>query len=176
MTDEICGAECVDGSECQNPAGSCPVSSHSDDETAADGGNPRGRPEKFTDERARAAISAAELGKSIRGCERDAGVAHGTLSNWLDQNLTFEGPEGKRHHFFPTFRRARGEGETYYIEEGGDPEGAVETSFARFMLSSSYGYQPSERQEVDMDADHTIDTAEGVSAEFVTYNDDEHDE
>jgi len=150
MSDDICGAE-TSSTEgpCQHPAGSCPVLSHNSDDVDED---PQGRPSAFTDERARAAIEAAELGKSERGCERDAGVAHGTLANWKEKNPTFTGPDGEEYGFFSAFERARGDGETYYITEGRDPDGDVDPSFAKFMLSSSYGYQKSEKRQVDMDA------------------------
>lgn len=153
MTDDICGAECDDGTACQHPAGSCPVPSH-DDPTAE---NPHGRPSKFTDERARRAINAAELGKSERGCERDAGVAHGTLDNWLDAGKTFTGPDGETYDFFSAFERARGSAETYYIKEGGDPDGEVDASFAKFMLSSSYNYAEKEEHDVDHSGDVTVE-------------------
>lgn len=146
--DDICGYEnTTTGDPCQHPAGSCPVPSHSG--AAPDGGNPQGRPSKFSDERARAAIHAAEeYGKSKRGCERDAGVARGTLDNWLEANPTFEGPDGNEYDFLTAFRRARGEGETYYITEGRDPEGEVDESFAKFMLASSFDYKKTEATEL----------------------------
>jgi hypothetical protein len=148
MTTDTCGAETTGDQPCQNPAGEngrCWIPTHNPD---SDEENPQGRPTKFTDERARDAIHAAdELGKSKRGCARDAGVSKDTIDEWLEQNPTFEGPDGDEYHFFDAFERARGSGETYYIREGRDPDGDVDPSFARFMLASSYGYKKTEKRE-----------------------------
>jgi hypothetical protein len=149
-SEDICGAECVDGSACHHPAGSCPVPSHSNPGAE----NPQGRPSKFTDERAREALHAAgELGKSKRGCGRAAGVSKDTIDVWLDDNPAFEGPDGDTHHFFDAFMRARSDGETYYIREGRDPDGDVESSFAKYMLSSSYQYKETEKTELEHSGD-----------------------
>ena len=150
MTDETeqCGHETADGTECQlppsQPDGRC---HHHTDATEVDSG---GRPSKFTDERAREAIAAAELGKSIAGCGRDAGVDEKTVRNWRDtEGIAFEGPDGNEYDFFRAFRRARGSGETYYIREGRRAEGEVDPSFAKFMLASSYDYTKTEKQELE---------------------------
>lgn len=164
MSDE-CGASTTDGSPCELP-GSYPDGRcyHHTDAADADSG---GRPTKFTDERARQAIDAAELGKSIEGCGRDAGVDEKTIRNWRDtEGITFEGPDGNEYDFFRAFRRARGDGETYYITEGRDPDGDVDPSFAKFMLASSYKYKKTEKQEVDHSGDvsgfdFTVNWADG---------------
>lgn len=145
---EQCGHETADGTECQlppsQPDGRC---HHHTDTTDADSG---GRPSKFTDERARQAIAAAKLGKSIAGCGRDAGVSKETVRNWRDtEGIAFEGPDGNEYDFFAAFRRARGTGETYYIREGRRAEGEVDSPFAKFMLASSYDYTKTEKQELE---------------------------
>jgi len=147
-TQEQCGHETADGTECQlppsQPDGRC---HHHTDTTEVDSG---GRPPKFTDERARQAITAAELGKSLEGCGRDAGVDGETVANWKNtEDLAFEGPDGNEYDFFGAFRRARGSGETYYIREGRRAEGEVDPSFAKFMLASSYDYTKTEKQELE---------------------------
>lgn len=149
MSDEndICGAECADGTPCEHPAGSCPVASHAD----PDAENQQGRPTEFTDERAREAITAARDGKSKAGCERAAGIGDGTIDSWLELNPTFEDRDGNERRFFPAFRRARGQGEDGWIDEGRGDDG--DSSFAKFMLASSYDYQKSEKREHEHSGD-----------------------
>lgn len=147
MTDDTCTATKNDGSSCDNPAkyadGKCGI--HSDIN-----GDTQGRPTKFTDERARIAIEAArgEDGKSIRGCERAAGVGEGTIDGWLEQGHTFENADGLIDSFSRAFAQARGDGESYYITEGGRTDGDIDPSFAKFMLASSYDYKKTEQREV----------------------------
>lgn len=137
MTDELCGETKGNGEPCENPAkfadGKCGI--HSDIN-----GDTQGRPTKFTDERARAAIEAArEEGKSVRGCERAAGVAEGTIrKNWLKSNYQFVNEDGLVDSFIRAFAQARAQGESDWIEEGRSGDG--DSSFAKFMLSSSYDY------------------------------------
>lgn len=159
MSDQdICGYEdTTTGQPCRHPAGSCPVTSHA--EAAPDGGNPQGRPSKFTDDRAQAAIEAAELGKSIRGCERAAGVSHGTIDNWLDRNPRFETADGDERQFFSSFRRARGVGETTCIENGRSEDG--DASFEKFLLASSFDYKKTEKRELTGDEGGAIEVSIG---------------
>jgi len=113
-----------------------------------DGG--RGRPTGFTDEAARAALEAARRGKSKRGCERAAGVGKGTITDvggWLDQNPTFTDADGEQKQFFGAFERARDEGEDRWIEGGALEDSGVDSSFAKFMLASSYDYKKTEKRE-----------------------------
>lgn len=135
MTDDICGYEdTTTGQPCQHPAGSCPVPSHSD--TAPDGGNPQGRPSKFTEDRAHNAIDSARKGLSKAGCSRAAGVGKATLERWLDG----------RDEFRNAFRRARNEGEVALIEDGlHDPD--TDGAMARFLLSTSFDYVKTEKRE-----------------------------
>lgn len=132
MSNDICGAECVDGSECRHPAGSCPVPSHA----GKDGEGPGGRPSKFTDDRAEKATEAAREGKSKAGCARAAGVDKATLQRWLDDH------DGFRN----AFRRARAEGESRLVQDGLYDDGA-DSSMAKFLLSTSFGYVKTERRE-----------------------------
>jgi hypothetical protein len=152
---EECGEECVDGTPCENDADSCPW--HGEGDTPDNG-----RPTKFNDDRAQRAIEAAKLGKSKAGCERSAGVADGTIDNWLDKNPTFEDEDGTEKYFFRAFRRARANGEDEWIDDGRRGENP---SFAKFMLSSSYGY--SEERDVNVDAE--VDATHDVTADFVTF-------
>jgi len=133
----------------------------------------KGRPTKFNDDRAHLAIEAALDGKSEAGCERAAGIGQGTLAGegaWLDQGHMYETESGLLANFSQAFAQARAEGEDGWIDEGRGKDG--NSPFAKFMLASSYDYKKTEQREhnVDMDADHTFDAAEGVSATFVTYS------
>ena len=142
--DDICGAETASTDEpCQHPAGSCPVTSHSEDVEE----NPQGRPSKFSDERAQAAIEAAREGLSKAGCERAAGIGDGTLNNWLEANPTFTTEEGETRQFFRAFRRARRAGESELVR-GGLYDDDVDSSMAKFLLASSFDYKKTEQREV----------------------------
>lgn len=126
MSDDKCGAECVDGSTCQNPAGSCPVDSHTDTN--------RGRPSKYSEERVNDILSAAQRGTTIEGCARAAGIHHSTLYDWLDAK-----PE-----FSEAFNRARAKGEQRLVD-------AVEEKDPKFLLERSYEYHKTEKREVDLE-------------------------
>ena len=141
--DDICGAECVDGSECHHPAGSCPVDAH--DDTGAGG-----RPSKFDEDRREAILEAARNGTTVEGCARAAGIHHSTLYDWLDQY-----PE-----FSEAFERARAAGEQRLIE-------AVAADDPKFVLERSYDYVKTEKRELEHD------TADGSDFEFnVVFSDD----
>jgi hypothetical protein len=143
--DDVCGAECVDGTTCQHPAGSCPVPSHSDSNAE----NPHGRPSKYTEDRADAAIDAARDGASKTGCARAAGVDRATLNRWLDA----------RDGFRTAFARARGEGERRLIRDGLGEE--VSPQMAKFLLATSYGYTKTEKREIEGDV-----SLDGVVVDF----------
>jgi len=141
MTDDICGAECVDGSECQHPAGSCPVPSHHTD--GAD--NPQGRDFVLGPDDHEDLLNAAREGFSRAGCARAAGVSKQVLQNYLDA------PENAE--FLDTFMRARHEGERKLVtgplrepEHPDEPE--WDGQHARFLLASSFDYVKTEKQEV----------------------------
>lgn len=133
MTDDICGAECVDGTECHHPAGSCPVPSHSDP-TAE---NPHGRDPKLTRERQEQIASDIEQGASITASCRRASIHKQTFYNWMDAGETQE--EGIYRDFFDRIVRARGEGEEHYRRVAFDmarEEGDTATIMA--MLKQRY--------------------------------------
>jgi len=140
MTDnDICGAECVDGSECQHPAGSCPVPSHHTD--GAD--NPQGRDFVLGEDDHGEILDAARSGLSKAGCARAAGVEKPSLLRYLDQHPGFR----------TAFRRARAEGEQRLIEgalfRDQDAREQMDGQHARFLLSTSFDYQKSEKREVE---------------------------
>lgn len=139
MPDDICGAECVDGSECQNPAGACPVPSHSD----PDAENPHGRDFTIDESDHDAILQAARDGMSKSGCARAAGVAKSQLDRYLEAHEDFRS----------AFKRARHEGERFLVREAlvdqpGD-ERDIDGQHARFLLSTSFEYVKTERQEVE---------------------------
>ena len=147
MPDDICGYEgTTTGEPCQHPAGSCPVPSHSDPEAE----NPQGRAFTITEDDHEAILEAARLGKSETGCARAAGVSSwAVLDRYLDAH-----PE-----FRSAFVRARAQGEDRLIQDGlTDPD--TDSSMAKFLLSTSFGYIKTERREVDADVtveDPTVD-------------------
>lgn len=151
MTDDICGAECADGTPCEHPAGSCPVSSHGDTTSDSDATDAGGRPSKFTEDRRDQIKQAARNGTTVEGCARAAGIGPSTLYEWLD-----EYPE-----FSEAFERARARGEQRLVEEVADDD-------PKFILERSYDYVKTEKREVEMDAD--VDAQHDVTADFVTYS------
>jgi len=138
--DDICGAECVDGSECHHPAGSCPVPTHSDPEAE----NPHGRDFSIEETDHEAILEAAHEGVSKRGCARAAGVSHTELDRYLDAHPDFRA----------SFARARNQGERTLIDAGLYDED-VDTSMAKFLLASSFDYKKTEKREVEADVDQT---------------------
>jgi len=140
MTDSICGAECADGSACQHPAGSCPVPSHSD----PDAENPQGRDFSISDDDHDDILEAARIGMSKAGCARAAGVSHTELQRYLDAHEDFRS----------AFMRARNAGERRLItgplvepDDPGEPE--MDGQHARFLLSTSFDYQKTEKRELE---------------------------
>lgn len=134
MTDEICGYEgTTTGEPCRHPAGSCPVPSHTDD----DAENPQGRDFTITEDDHDDILAAARAGKSERGCARAAGVSWSQLDRYLEAN-----PE-----FRSSFARARANGEDRWVEGGAQEDSGIDSSFAKFMLASSYDYKKTEKRE-----------------------------
>ncbi|WP_330633703.1 hypothetical protein [Halocatena halophila] len=134
MSEDNCTATKNDGEPCtysaKYPDGKCGVHTDCIDP------DPGGRPSKYNDERARAAIEAAREGKSRSGCARAAGVDEGTIRNWLSD----------REDFFRAYTRARAKGESRLIRGGlHDPD--VDSSFAKFLLASSFDYATTEKRE-----------------------------
>lgn len=144
---DICGAETAQGNPCSRPMGwgtdsdLGPCKDHTDNSTN------RGRPTKFDDERARAAIRAAREGKSEAGAARAAAVAPNTINNWKDRNPTFEAESGEEREFLQAFMRARSEGESKLVN-GGLRNDDVDSSMAKFLLSTSFDYVKTERTEL----------------------------
>lgn len=145
MTEDICGAECADGTPCQNPAGSCGVPSHSDPGAE----NPHGRPSKLQ-EYEDDILTGARQGMTLEGCARLAGVPEQTLHRWIKEH------EGFRE----SLNRARAQGELKHLQ-------SVNDAGSRFILERSFGYVKTEKREVNLDAD--VDATHDVTAEFVTY-------
>lgn len=152
MTDAQCGWPTSDGHGCRNPPtgddGRCWIDGHGK-------AGPGGRPSKFNEDRKAAILDAAESGTTVEGCARAAGIGVSTLYDWLDQY-----PE-----FSESFNRARARGEAELVRE-------VVKRDPKFILERSYDYVKTERHEVGLDADHSFDATEGVTAEFVTYEPD----
>lgn len=147
MTEDICGAECVDGSECQNPAGACPVPSHSD----PDAENPHGRDFTIDESDHDAILQAARDGMSQAGCARAAGVDEKNLRRYLDAHEDFR----------RDFRRARYEGERKLVKGAlhDDPDPArpdMNGQHARFLLSTSFEYVKTEKREVENTGDEPL--------------------
>ena len=144
--DGHCGAETADGQPCQNPAGSggrCWIPSHAAD-AADDVENPQGREFSISEDDHRDLLNAAMTGKSKRGCARAAGVGKDALDRYLEA----------RPEFRDGFERARAHGESELIE-GGLRDEDVDTSMAKFLLASSYGYKKAEKREVEGSMEHT---------------------
>jgi len=133
MTDDICGAECADGSKCQNPSGSCGVPSH--DDPGAE--NPHGRPSKL-DDHEDDILTGARQGMTLEGCARLAGVDESTLHRWID----------KHEDFRKSLKRARAQGELQHLQ-------SVNDAGSRFVLERSFGYVKTEKREVDGSMEHT---------------------
>jgi hypothetical protein len=137
MTDKkLCGAECVDGSACQHPAGSCPVPSHSDP-SAED----PGRPAAFDDERKRELVlTAVRAGLKVEDQAGHAQVHPDTLRRALccvktpsNPTLTTEDP----CPFCEDYVHAHSSGALRVLEEC-RPE---------FRASASFGYVKQEKHE-----------------------------
>ena len=150
MTDkERCGYMLDDGTGCDNPvtdeeSGRCWHHKENPVQT--------GRPSKFNDERARQAIQAARQAKSKGGCARAATVDRHTLHRWLQDSPEFTDSSGQKRDFRTAFAQARGDGETILVQ-GGLRNDDIDSSFAKFLLKTSFDYR--EVQEIRMD-----DTAE----------------
>lgn len=152
MSDEdICGHPNDTGGVCQNPTtddgdpDKCWVPTHNDPDT--DEKNP-GRPMKFNDDRARAAIEAARQSKSLGGCARAARIDKSTLiDSWLEKDLTFTDTDGRERSFSDAFADARADGETVLVQ-GGLRNDNVDTSMAKFLLSTSFEYKETTKHEL----------------------------
>jgi len=121
---------------------------------ADEDGASKGRP-SLLDEYEDDILTAAKQGLTYEGIARVAGVGVSTLHEWRNDYPDFS----------ESLERARAKAERDLIQDV-DPE---------FILERSYGYVKTEKREVDMDADHSVDASEGVTAEFVTYSPEEDD-
>lgn len=133
--DNICGEETSKGTPCKNPADSCPWDHEN--------GNDTGRTSLFNEETKNACLEAARKGKSQAGCARAAGVDEKTLRGWLNEY----------EQFSRAFARARAEGEDKLID-GGMHNPDVDSSFAKFLLASSFGYVKTEKREIEQETTH----------------------
>ena len=145
MTDE-CGypTEGGDGPPCQNPAGEngrCWIPSHTD----PDAENPQGRDFKIDEGDHDDILETARMGASKAGCARAAGVGKMALQRYLDAD--------ENSDFRDAFMRARSDGEQRLLsgplfnEENASRE--MDGQHARFLLSTSFDYQKTEKQEIE---------------------------
>lgn len=178
---EKCGYEgTTTGNPCQHDKGTCPFPSHrTPPGEPAENPEHYGRPTKFNAERAQAAIKAAKIGSSIEGCARACGVSGDTVHDWKDDDeLTFEDPDtGETIQFGEAFRRARFIGERDIIEGARDETSTEDAQTARFLLSTSYGYQKTEGREISGSGGGPIETQIQINEEVIKtgYDDDDTD-
>ena len=139
MSDEdFCGAETTGDWPCQNPAtegDSCWIPSHGSDNDDVE--NPQGRDFAIGEDDHEDILEAAREGKSERGCARAAGV-----SSWAQLDRYLEA----HPDFRSSFERARARGESELIQ-GGLRDEDVDSSMAKFLLASSFGYKKTEKRE-----------------------------
>lgn len=100
-------------------------------------GSTRGREFTITEDDHDEILGAASMGKSKRGCARAAGVSLSQLQRYLEAHEDFR----------VSFERARARGESQLIE-GGLRDDDVDSSFAKFLLASSFEYKKTEKKEV----------------------------
>jgi len=143
MTDDVCGhpTEGGDGPPCQNPAGEngrCWIPSHTD----PDAENPQGRDFAIKEADHETILSAARDGFSKAGCARAAGVGEASLQRYLDAHDDFRS----------AFMRARHDGERTLLKgplvEREDERESIDGQHARFLLSTSFDYQKTEKREL----------------------------
>jgi len=143
---ELCGAETTDGTPCENHAESCPW--HNTD-------NPpkNGRDSKLSKEREEKIAQAIEAGKSMTIAARKAGVSRNSVYSWIEKGEDQD--EGIYADFHDRIRRARGEGEDFYLSLALDM--AKENGDHRFIASLMKQRYP----------DSWSDTETGVEADTV---------
>ena len=120
-------------------------------------GQSKGRSFSITTDDHDELLAAAREGKSKRGCARSAGVDKDSLDRYLDHN----------EDFCDSFRRARAVGESRLIT-GGLHDKNVDSSMAKFLLSTSFGYVKTEKQEVEVDGTHSIESESTVELDDET--------
>jgi hypothetical protein len=145
MPDETCGAETAAGTPCQHPTTEegdpdrCWIDAHNDAATGVDTGRDFAIEESDHD----AILDAARMGASKAGCARAAGVDKASLLRYLDAHEDFR----------TAFTQARAKGEQRLItgplftEE--DAVREMDGQHARFLLSTSFDYQKTEKKELE---------------------------
>ncbi|WP_255170111.1 hypothetical protein [Natrononativus amylolyticus] len=162
MSENICGEPTNSGEPCHRDAG---WGTDRDSGPCTDHTQAYRDPDKLTPEVKSSLIGAAQEGTAKRHCAHISGITDQTLRNWLEwgqEDLENE-IQSPCADLFLDFQRARAAGAVRRLKGASD----------EFVLQASYGYTKTERQEVEMDATHSIDAAEGVTAEFVTYSKDD---
>ena len=127
-TDEVCGEIKNDGEPCQYspsyPDGKCGIHS---DENEDDVGRPS-EVAKHEDD----LLVGARQGMTMQGLARLAGVAEKNLYEYLNRNEEFR----------KSLKRARAQGELQHLR-------SVNDSGSRFVLERSFGYQKTEKKELE---------------------------
>jgi len=138
MSDDVetCGYVLESGDPCQLPASRPDGRCHHHTDTA-DGTAKSGRPPALDESDHDTILDAAESGLSKSGCARAAGVDEATLRRYL----------GRHDEFRRTFARARKVGEARLVQ-GGLLDDEVDTSMAKFLLSTSFDYVKTEKREL----------------------------
>lgn len=163
MPENICGeATGSDGNgpPCQRQAGwgtesdIGPCKDHAEDYVV---------PDKLTEETKNQLIGAAQQGAFKRHCAQTAGLRPRTLRRWLSwgEDHCERGIDSELAEFYVRFQQARGAGAVRRLKDADD----------EFVLERSYGYTKTERHEHLVDDDQSLDAKEGVTAQFVTYED-----
>jgi len=155
---DICGYETAAGTPCQNPVtdgDSCWLRQHGGD------AKPSGRPSALDESDHETILDAAESGLSKAGCARAAGVDEATLRRYLDRNDEFR----------RAFARARKVGETRLVQ-GGLLDDEVDTSMAKFLLSTSFEYVKTEKRELEdvTEGDGGFGTTVVLDSEYVDHD------
>ena len=148
MTDETCGYDLDDGSTCDLPASRDDGRCHHHTEA---GEQKRGGREFTIDEGDHdTLLESARAGMSKAGCARSVGVSHTELQRYLDAHPDFR----------DAFTRARAKGERRLIEgplyETPEDEPDMDGQHARFLLSSSFDYVKTEKQELENTGDEPL--------------------
>ena len=143
MPDDVCGhqTEGGDGPPCELPASKSDGRCHHHTETdeRANGGREWTINESDHEE----ILTAAREGFSKAGCARAVGVDEKTLRRYVDAHDDFR----------RDFMRARHKGERTLlkgplVEREGEPE-SIDGQHARFLLSTSFDYQKTEKKELE---------------------------
>jgi hypothetical protein len=157
--DETCGWDTPSG-PCQNPPTEgerCWIPSHGD----PDAENPHGRDFALGPEDHDDILESARAGMSKSGCARAAGVSKSQLDRYVDAHPDFRSE----------FARARAKGEQRLVSgplmRDPDAPREMDGQHARFLLATSFGYEKTEKREVDMDADVEGEVSVNINREVV---------